>query len=459
MRMLDEDRYRNLTCDEYEQAVGIGAYLIEFKGIGGLIKVHPEDFEVWEVLNGGLDAREAFEDWRPPAIPPLKHALVVVRKRDRETLRVAADLAELLGVGLRAVKTYGLKDRRAVAWQFMAVPARSVLERTEGPMALRRAEALVVGEAHSVEPRELLFNRFRILVREAEADQEALDRFVSEVVSRGVPNFYGLQRFGVSRPVTHVIGYHLVRGDLEAAARAFVGLSTPYEPQRHLEFRLSFTESGDWEWAARNVPKALVYERALISHVARNPGDFVGAFRRLPLRIRRLFVESYASYVFNRALTENMRDGLPLDEPLEGDLVSRLDRFGRPERRVYSVNRWNLSEAARRVREGAMAVLMPHPGYSVKLPQNERGEAVLRVLEEDGLGPSSFRLKHLDEAGSRGGYRPVLLRPLHISARVEGEREVLVETALPRGSFATVVLRELMRQRCALSYVGRDVHR
>jgi tRNA(Glu) U13 pseudouridine synthase TruD len=40
-----------------------------------------------------------------------------------------------------------------------------------------------------------------------------------------------------------------------------------------------------------------------------------------------------------------------------------------------------------------------------------------------------------------------------------GEREVLVEMALPRGSFATVVLRELMRQRCALSYVGKEVHR
>jgi len=457
--MLEEERYRNLSCDEYEQAVGMGAYLTDFRGIGGLIKVLPEDFEVWEVLNGGLDAREAFENWRPPAIPPLKHALVVVRKRDRETLRVAADLAELLGIRLRAVKTYGLKDRRAVAWQFMVVPARSVLDRMEGPMALRRAMALVVGEAHSVELSELLFNRFRVLVREAEADRELLDCFVSEVTTRGVPNFYGLQRFGVSRPITHVIGYHMVRGDLDAAARAFVGLSTPYEPAHILEFRRSFAESGDWDWAARNVPKSLVYERALLSHLARNPGDFVGAFRRLPLRIRRLFVESYASYVFNRALTENVRDGLPLDEPLEGDLVARPDRFGRPERRVYSVNRWNLSEAAKRVREGTMAILMPHPGHSIRLPQNERGKAILRILEEDGLRPSSFRLKELAEAGSRGGYRPVLLRPLHLSARAVGEREVLVEMALPRGSFATVVLRELMKQRCALSYVGKEVHR
>ena len=457
--MLDEERYRNLSCDEYEQAVGIGAYLTSFRGIGGLIKVIPEDFEVWEVLNGGLEAREAFEDWRPPSVPPVKHALVVVRKRDRETLRVAADLAELLGIRLRAVKTYGLKDRRAVAWQFMAVPARSVLEWLEGTMELRRAEARVVGEAHSVEPRELLFNRFRVLVRGAVADRDVLDEFVSEVRSGGVPNFYGLQRFGVSRPITHVVGYHVVRGDLEAAARAFVGLSTPYEPAHLLEFRRAFLESGDWEWAARNVPRSLVYERALLSHIARNPGDFVGAFRRLPLRIRRLFVESYASYVFNRALTENLRDGIPLDEPVEGDLVARLDRFGRPEQRVYQVSRWNLSEAARRVREGTMAVLMPHPGHSIRLPQNERGRAVLRVLEEDGLRPSSFRLRELAEAGSRGGYRPVLLRPLHLTAEVAGGGEVLVGMALPRGSFATVVLRELMKQRCALSYIGKDVHR
>ncbi|MEM2700712.1 MAG: hypothetical protein QXN60_02625, partial [Nitrososphaerota archaeon] len=64
--MLDEERYRSLTCDEYESAVGIGAYYTQTRGIGGLIKVLPEDFEVWEVLNGGLDARERFERWRPP---------------------------------------------------------------------------------------------------------------------------------------------------------------------------------------------------------------------------------------------------------------------------------------------------------------------------------------------------------------------------------------------------------
>jgi tRNA pseudouridine13 synthase len=106
-----------------------------------------------------------------------------------------------------------------------------------------------------------------------------------------------------------------------------------------------------------------------------------------------------------------------------------------------------------------MAILMPHPGHSIRLPRNERGKAILRILEEDGLRPSSFRLKELAEAGSRGGYRPVLLRPLHLSARAVGEREVRVEMALPRGSFATVVLRELMKQRCALTYVGKEVHR
>ncbi|MEM1954947.1 MAG: tRNA pseudouridine(13) synthase TruD [Nitrososphaerota archaeon] len=456
--MLDEERYRSLTCDEYESAVGIGAYYTQTRGIGGLIKVLPEDFEVWEVLNGGLDARERFERWRPPPYPPVRNALLVVKKRDRETLRVAADLAKILGVRLRAVKTYGLKDRRAVAWQFVAVPARSVLDRVDVPIEVRGAQALVVGEAHSVETRELLYNAFRVLVREADPDQEVLENFVREVNSRGVPNFYGLQRFGVSRPITHLVGYHLVRGDLEAAARAFVGLHTPHEQEHVIEFRRSFLESGDWSWAAMNAPKSLVYERALLRHLASNPGDFAGAFRRLPLRIRRLLVESYASYVFNRALTENLRDGVPLDEPLEGDLVARVDRFGRPERKLYEVSRWNIVEAARRVREGTMAILMPHPGHSVRLPQNERGKAILRALEQDGLRPSSFRLRDLPEAGSMGGYRAVTLRPLRISARAVKEDGVLVEMALPRGSFATVVLRELMKQRCALAYVGKRVH-
>ncbi|MCX8203113.1 MAG: tRNA pseudouridine(13) synthase TruD, partial [Nitrososphaeria archaeon] len=117
-----------VTCDDYEESVGMGAHSTPSPGLGGVIKRVPEDFEVWEVIEGGLDARELFELGPTVLLPPQRLALLAVRKRDRETLRVAMDLRAALGARLRSVKAYGLKDRRAVAWQFLVVPASRVLD-------------------------------------------------------------------------------------------------------------------------------------------------------------------------------------------------------------------------------------------------------------------------------------------------------------------------------------------
>ncbi|MCS6787948.1 MAG: tRNA pseudouridine(13) synthase TruD [Aigarchaeota archaeon] len=446
-----------VTCDDYEESVGMGAHSTPSPGLGGVIKRVPEDFEVWEVIEGGLDARELFELGPTVLLPPQRLALLAVRKRDRETLRVAMDLRAALGVRLRSVKAYGLKDRRAVAWQFLVVPASRVLDHLYGEIALRDATAKVVGEAYGVGSKHLIYNRFRVIVREVRTTA-GLEEVRDRIAELGVPNYYGHQRFGITRPVTHLIGYRILRGELDEAARLFVGYWTRYEPEPYRDLRKAFLESGSWSWAAENVPRSLVYERALARHLATNPGDYVGAFRRLPLRIRRFLVESYTSYVFNRALTITLRDGLGLDEVLIGDLVVRLDRFGNPEGNVHEVNAWNVGEVHRRIREGSMAVVMPHPGSRVKFPRSERGRAISYVLEEDGMRHASFRPQQMPEAGTMGGYRPIRMVPRDLDLRPIDCSSVEARMSLPRGSFATVVLRELMKQRCVLAYNGKLVH-
>ncbi|MCS7094731.1 MAG: tRNA pseudouridine(13) synthase TruD [Thaumarchaeota archaeon] len=446
-----------VTCDNYEDFVGMGAYSTKSQGIGGVIKLVPEDFEVWEVLEGGLDARELFEAGPTIKLPPQRLALLVIRKRDRETMRVAMDLKSVLEVRLRSVKTYGLKDRRAVSWQFLAVPASKVLDHLYDEILLHNAAAKVVGEAYGIGSKCLLFNRFRIVIRETRTAAN-LEDLRYQLVEYGVPNYYGHQRFGVMRPVTHLVGYYILKENLEDAAKIFVGYWTRYEPEVYREVRRTFLESGSWSWAAANLSKSLVYERALAKHLASNPGDYVGAFRSLPLRIRRFLVEAYTSYVFNRALSLTLRDGYSLDDVMIGDLVVRLDRFGNPESSVHEVTVWNVNEAARRVREGSLAIVMPHPGSRVKFPRNERGRSMASVLEEDGMRQTTFRPELMPEAGTMGGYRPIKLIPRELTIKALDESTIETRMSLPRGSFATVVLRELMKQRCVLAYNGKLVH-
>src|SRR3989337_1220861 len=66
-----------------------------------------------------------------------------------------------------------------------------------------------------------------------------------------------------------------------------------------------------------------------------------------------MFVHAYQSYLFNRILSERMRRGLPLNEPLEGDLVLPLDKKGLPDRdRPLLVEAANLEKMRRQVRDG-----------------------------------------------------------------------------------------------------------
>ena len=72
----------------------------------------------------------------------------------------------------------------------------------------------------------------------------------------------------------------------------------------------------------------------MLVHLAESPQDFVGAFRRLPLKLRMLFVQAYQSYLFNRFLSERIRRGFSLTQAEAGDYVVNVERSGLPTART-----------------------------------------------------------------------------------------------------------------------------
>lgn len=126
-----------------------------------------------------------------------QHVLLKVRKRDANTQWVARELAKVCGCRPMDVGYAGLKDRRAVAIQWFTVPksAQSLDEWT----AVRTSEFEVM-EAHAHTrklPRGALAgNSFMIRVRDVTASDDQLTERVALLGQRGVPNYFGPQRFG-----------------------------------------------------------------------------------------------------------------------------------------------------------------------------------------------------------------------------------------------------------------------
>ncbi len=444
-----------MGCGEIERAIGVEGYYTSTRGIGGVIKKQPEDFLVSEILEGGLDAQALWlKD--PLPIEPTRYTLWILKKRDMETVSALAELAQIIGTKPSKAKICGIKDRRAITYQYVALPVARVSEGS-GHYASRGWEAWRIGFIDELNSSRLLANRFDITIwTTSDVDSSLLTQFKQAVQDSGVPNFFGHQRFGLLRPITHLVGRLIVKGDLRGAVDTFLGFTTEFEPEPVRTARKTFSETGDYGEALKNFPPSLTYERRILRHLSRVPGDYSGALRSLPLRIRRLFVDAYSSYLFNRALSLTLRDGLRLDEPCIGDLFVRIDRHHRPYGRPLQVTSANLEEIGVRIKRGEVAIVLPTPGYLSWIPSGPRGSALKNVLEEEGVSPRSFRTKLMPEASSTGMYRPILLRPLKLELEKLHDSSVKLYLTLPPSSYATSLLRELMKRRCALAYIGKE---
>jgi tRNA pseudouridine13 synthase len=150
----------------------------------GRLRVAPEDFQVEEIL--GYDAEGTGE-----------HALLWVEKRGANTDWVARELAKFAGVAPVAVGYAGLKDRHALTRQTFSVqlPGKDDPDWATFPHADVKVLA-ATRHTRKLKRGALRGNRFVLVLREAAGDREAADAVLRQIAARGVPNYFGEQRFG-----------------------------------------------------------------------------------------------------------------------------------------------------------------------------------------------------------------------------------------------------------------------
>jgi tRNA pseudouridine13 synthase len=196
----------------------------------GRLRAEPEDFIVEEQL--GFEPAGAGQ-----------HVLLKVRKRDANTQWIARELARACGCRPLDVGYAGLKDRRAVATQWFTVPQSKVsLEEWVG-IGSGEYEVLEAHRHSRKLPRGALAgNRFAIRIRGTTIDDASLASRLAALETRGVPNYFGPQRFGKG-------GHNLRRigEDVRALAQAERGFVL--SAARSLVFNAVVAERvGDGSW-------------------------------------------------------------------------------------------------------------------------------------------------------------------------------------------------------------------
>lgn len=419
-----------------EAEVGMEGFATSTDGVGGRLRAEPEDFVVVE------------ESLPPPEVPGGRVTAATFRVRNWETNRFVRQMSRRLGISHRKVRFAGVKDKRAVTTQLMTVetPIESV-------RALRMPDVELLdarSSDHHIGLGDLVANAFEITVTGIELGPEELRHRVERVVEEareagGFPNYYGHQRFGTARPVSHLVGRELVRGDVEGAVWTYLTHEGVREGEEARAARKGLRDTSDVRQALRDFPKNLGNERNMLGHLLHEPGDWEGAFRKLPFNLQLMMVHAYQGLVFNRVLSERMRRDLPIARPVEGDVLVPLDIRDNPVAdRTVEVTTRNLAKAERQVERGRALVTGLVPGTDAPVASGEMGEVEASVMDEMALSPGDFRIVALTELSSTG-----IRRALAITAAWPewtcGDGALTMVFRLQKGCYATCVLREVMK--------------
>jgi tRNA pseudouridine13 synthase len=408
-----------------ERDLGIHRYASDAEGIGGRLRATAEDFLVEEIP---LEKKQTSGPF----------LICRLTKKNWELQHAVKEIAKRLGISHRRIGWAGTKDRNAVTTQWISLYNVS----PEQAAAVYLKDIMLEPLAQSNEGLslgDLLGNRFDIVIRDPDpTDLDDRVRSVSETVAAGVPNYFGLQRFGAIRPVTHRVGEWILRGDFEQAVLTYVGLEFPGEPDEIKTIRSLFSATRDPIPALHALPVQMNYERAMLHHLAERPGDYAGALKVLPPKLLSMFVSAFQSYLFNLALSRRLEDGVALDDPQPGDRLLFVNG------RTDTVTAANCGAVKIHLKRGRCTIALFMPGkekFEAKTPGEQATEALLaeyRISPEDFERASVFvRTKY------EGAWRSVALKA-EIQSTLEGGN-LRIRFTLPPGHYATTVCREFMK--------------
>ncbi len=448
-----------MLIPKVEKLIGIDAYATNSPGIGGVIRHFAEDFIVEEILVNGSKAEIQRHENKVLRQPTLRkpYLLCVLVKRNKDTFIALKAIAAQLGINANNIHIGGIKDTKAVTAQHITLKNVSAGEIRK--VYVSEVEVYPVRYFHTkLSAYYLLGNKFQVTIRNVSGSRipKCITKTVDEIKSLGgVPNFFGHQRFGTTRPITHLVGKAIIQGDFKKAAMLFLAKSTLHEHPESRQARKQLWKTQNYKQALKDFPKKLYYERLMLKHLAKRGNDFIGAFRRLPKKLLILFPQAYQSYLFNRFLSKRIILGFPLNRAEVGDYLLKLDPSGLPVAKAYTVaSNETLSNINAEVEAGKMRLAIPLLGFKQQLSQGAQGDIEKQILDEEGVSPGNFKVKEMPELSLKGGIRTVLT-PLNDFSLNEILRDevnpskwkVQVSFMLQRGSYATIFLREVMKTR------------
>ncbi|HSA75594.1 MAG TPA: tRNA pseudouridine(13) synthase TruD [Candidatus Nitrosocosmicus sp.] len=415
---------------EIDKLAGIDYYTTSINGIGGQIKKNYIDFFVREIICDNFLQQLSSTPANNFCFPIYK-----IEKKGIDSSHAVMLLRNKSGLNLKII---GMKDAKATTIQYASsnrsINSRRLFHDFEvGPVML----SLIGYSKKPLEKNNLIGNTFRIRITNTKKPQVSdITKFISEIDKIG--NYYGLQRFGSERLVTHLVGEAILKRKFDRAVKILMTHTTKYDSKFSIEIREKLNDIGNNPSILKEIPKGMDIERSLAREIL-NGKDAIAALRSIPITIRRLFIQAFQSFLFNRTLSKAIENDYSLTNPENNDLC-------------FEVNKDNLEfgkirkyETEKNIGKGIIRLpIIRLPGYSFQ-PGNNRFDKIMKefmVLEN--FTSKDFFIKEMQELSESGGFRQASFYCKDFGYAIE-DKSLVVEFSAPKGSYATILLRELIK--------------
>ena len=385
-----------------DSLIGISIYCTKTDGTGGRLRSSPDQFFVSEILR---------EKARSKISKSGSYAVYKLKKSGIDTNHALSDIFQKYGLRLKAL---GLKDANATTEQYVC------------DMNSSRSTELITTNRYTLEKiglvqkpltkKDMVGNHFKIMIEGANFSKiKNFDEYDK------ILNFYGYQRFGSKRPVSHLIGKAILQRDFGHAVDILLSFTSEDDLPENNRVRGMLKDRTNYASVFNEVPPQMDMERIVLREMIEH-NDPQKALHTIPLPLRRFFVEAFQSFVFNRTLSAAYEYGEELTQPQNNDVCyDKDDNLGRyqndPDQRLA----------------------IPLVGYSYS-KKNRFDYHISKILQEEQIHPKDFFVKEMQEVSAEGGFRNsiIMCKDFKIS-------EPFVEFTLSRGSYATILLREIIK--------------
>jgi tRNA pseudouridine13 synthase len=328
------------------------------------IKQIDEDFIVKEIFDlKKKKLSDEFSNDKP-------FAYFLMKKKNWTTLRAVDLISESTHIPANRIGFAGNKDKNAITEQYISI--KNGKKQFEN-LKFKNLRITFIGYSNEpVSLGDLTGNEFEIVVRNLEktAEPKMFDK---------IPNYFGEQRFSKNNCT---VGKLIIQKDFKQAAELLAKNETDLGPQ-------------------------------ISDFLKRNPRNYVGAIRLLPIKILKLYIHAYQSFLWNTMAEQYIK------------------KQGKSYNDIKTTN-------------------IPLIGFQVKLENPEVKDIIKKIMKKEKLVQRNFIIREIPNLSSAGDYRALFvnIKNLKISPLQPDEinKDKLKCTAtfkLTKGSYATIVIKEL----------------